>query len=112
MSPTILYKYELNQIYNAEEFGLFYRTQPDKSLHLKDENCVNGKHSKLHLTGLTATNAVPEKLALFVISKSKKPRCFKYIKHLQFSYFVTKADNSLIITVQPTQPLITMYQLN
>ena len=33
--PTILSKYDLNQIYNADEFGLFYRAQPNKSLHLK-----------------------------------------------------------------------------
>ena len=84
--PTILSKYDLNQIYNADEFGLFYRAQPNKSLHLKNENCVGGKHSKLRLTGLTAANAVGEKLPLFVIGKSKKPRCFKHIKHLPCRY--------------------------
>ena len=47
--PTMLSKYELNQIYNADKFGLFYRGQPKKSLHLKDERCVGGKHSKLRL---------------------------------------------------------------
>ena len=45
--PTMLSKYKLNQICNADEFGLFYRAQPEKSLHLKDERCVGGKHSKL-----------------------------------------------------------------
>ena len=35
MLPTILSKYKLNQIYNADEFALFYRLQPNKSLHLK-----------------------------------------------------------------------------
>ena len=55
--PTMLSKYELNQIYNADEFGLFYRTQPEKSLYLKDERCIGGKHSKLRLTGLAAANA-------------------------------------------------------
>ena len=84
--PTILSKYDLNQIYNADEFGLFYRAQPNKSLHLKNENCIGGKHSKLHLTGLTAANAVGEKLPLFVIGKPKKPRCFKHIKHLARRY--------------------------
>ena len=57
---TIFSKYDLNQIYNTDEFGLFYCTQPNKSLHLKNENFVGGKHSKLHLTGLTAANAVGE----------------------------------------------------
>ena len=84
--PTILSKYDLNQIYNADESGLFYPVQPNKSLHLKNENCVGGKHSKLRLTGLTAANAVGEKLPLFVIGMSKKPRYFKHIKHLPCRY--------------------------
>ena len=57
---TILSKYDLNQIYNSDEFGLFYCAQPNKSPHLKNENCVGGKHSKLRLTGLTAANVVGE----------------------------------------------------
>ena len=70
---SILSKYDLNQIYKAGEFGLFYRAQPNKSLHLKNENCVGGKHSKLGLTGLTAADTAGEKLPLLVIGKSKKP---------------------------------------
>ena len=81
-----LLTYDLKQIYNANEFGLFYRAQPNKSLNLKNENCVGGKHSKLHLAGLKAANAVREKLPLFVIDKSNKPRCFKHIKHLPCRY--------------------------
>ena len=53
---------------------------------MKDENCVGGKHSELPLTGLTTANAVGEKLPLFVIGKSKKPRFFKHIKHLPCRY--------------------------
>ena len=84
--PTILSKYNFNQIYNAYEFGLFRPVQPNKSLHLKNENCAGGKHSKLRLTGLTTANAVGEKLLLFVIGKSKRPRYFKHIKHLPCQY--------------------------
>ena len=88
--PTVLSKYDLNQIYNADELGSFCRAQPNKSLHLKNENCVGSKQSKLRLTGLTAANAVGEKLPLFVIGKSKKPRCFKHIKHLPSQYHSQK----------------------
>ena len=84
--PPILSKYNLNQIYNADEYGLFYCAQPNKSLQLKNKNCVGGKHSKLRLTALTAANAVGEILPLFVIGKSKKPRCLKHIKHLPCRY--------------------------
>ena len=34
--PTILSKYDLNQIYNIDEFGLFYHGQTNKFLHLKN----------------------------------------------------------------------------
>ena len=45
--------------------------KPDKSLNLRNENCVGGRHSKLRLTDLTAANAIGEKLPIFVIGKSK-----------------------------------------
>ena len=86
MLPTILSKYDLNQIYNADEFGLLYSAQPNKSLHLKNENCVGGKHNKLCRIGLTAASAVGKKLPLFVLDKCEKPRCFKHIKLLHCRY--------------------------
>ena len=33
--PTLLSKYALCDIFNADEFGLFYKALPDKSMHLK-----------------------------------------------------------------------------
>ena len=84
--PTILLKYDLNQISNDDEFGLSYRAQPNKSLDLKNESCVGGKQSKLRLTGLIAANAVGEKFSLLITGKSKKPQCFKYVKHLPCQY--------------------------
>ena len=36
MLPTILSKYDLNQIYNIDEFGLFYHGQTNKFVHLKN----------------------------------------------------------------------------
>ena len=55
---------------------------PDKSMHLKSESCIGGKHSKVRLTGMAAASAVGEKLTMFLIGKSKKPRCFNEIKSL------------------------------
>ena len=83
---TILSKYELKDIYNADEFGLFYQVLPDKSLHYKGERCNGGKHSKVRLTGLAAGNATREKLPLFVIGKYAKPRCFSGVKSLPCLY--------------------------
>ena len=84
--PTILSKYELKDIYSADEFGLFYQALPDKSLHYKGERCHGGKHSKVRLTGLAAGNATGEKLPLFVIGKYAKPCCFSGVKSLPCRY--------------------------
>ena len=40
---TILSNYEESDIYNADEFGLFYKALPNKTLHLKDEKCSGGE---------------------------------------------------------------------
>ena len=50
--PTILSRYELKDIYNADGFGLFYQGLSKKTLHLKSEKCSDGKYSKLRLTGM------------------------------------------------------------
>ena len=42
-SPTFLSNYGLQNIYNADEFGLFYQMHPEKSLHLKKEKCIGDK---------------------------------------------------------------------
>ena len=80
--PTILSRYELKDIFNADEFGLFYQALPSKSMHFKNEQCSGGKFSKVRLTGLAAVNATGEKLPMFVIGKAAKPRCFKNVKNL------------------------------
>ena len=84
--PTLLSNYGLENIYNADEFGLFYQCLPDKSYQLKTEKCSGGKHSKIRITGLAAANAVGNKLPMFVIGKAKNPRCFKNIKKLPCRY--------------------------
>ena len=84
--PTILSRYELKDIFNADEFGLFYQQLPTSTLHLKGERCAGGKFSKVRLTGLAAGNAIGEKLPMLVIGKSKSPRCFKGVKSLPCQY--------------------------
>ncbi|XP_065664689.1 tigger transposable element-derived protein 4-like [Hydra vulgaris] len=83
---TILSRYPLENIFNADEFGLFYQCLPDKSLHLKNEKCIGGKHSKVHLTGMAAGNVKGERLLMSVIGKSKYPRCFKGVKNIPCCY--------------------------
>ena len=84
--PTILSRYALENIFNADEFGLLYQCLPNKTLHLKGEKCSGGKHSKIRLTGLAAGNAYGERLPMFVIGKANKPRCFKGVRNLPCQY--------------------------
>lgn len=87
---TILTKYELKYIYNANEFGLFYQVLPDKFLYYKGERCSGGKHSKVKLPRMAAGKAMGEKLAMFVIGKFTKPRCFSGITSLSCHHYAQK----------------------
>ena len=71
--PTILATYQLKDIFNADEFGLFYEAFPLKSLHFRSKRCSGGKHFKVRLIGMTASNALGEKILMFVIVKSASP---------------------------------------
>ena len=77
---TILSRYELRDIYNADEFGLFCEQLLTKFFHLKSERCAGRKFSKARLTGLAAGNGVGGKLPMLVIGKVEKPRWFKGAK--------------------------------
>ena len=48
--PTILSIYNLEDIFNADEFGLFYQCLPDKACHLEREKCSGGNKSKERVT--------------------------------------------------------------
>ena len=90
--PTILSKYELKDIYNADEFGFFYQALPDKSLHYKSERCHGGKHSKVRLTGLAAGNATGEKLPLICDRKVYQTTLFQWCKNFTLSLSFSKKE--------------------
>ena len=68
-----------------------FRALPGKSLHYQGDRCSGGKHSNVRLTGLATGNATREKLALFVVGKSAKPRCFSVPKSLPCYRFQKKS---------------------
>ncbi|GBL90715.1 Tigger transposable element-derived protein 4 [Araneus ventricosus] len=77
----ILSRFDVSNVFNLDETSLFYCLLPDKTLSFKGEKCTSGKASKQRLTLLLGANmSGNEKLKPFVISKSKKPRCFKNVK--------------------------------
>ena len=73
--------YEMDNIYNCDESGLFYKLLPDKTLNRKGKTCTGGKLSKERLTVLLCANASgTDKLKPLVIGKYENPRCFSAIK--------------------------------
>ena len=80
--PTILARYQLKDIFNADEFGLFYEALPSKSLRFQGKRCSGEKRSKVRLTGMAGSNALGEKIPMFVIGKSASLRCFKHVRNL------------------------------
>ena len=73
---NILKDYDLKDIYNMDETGLYYRQAPTKTI---SRNPVPGvKVDKTRLTIAFFCNAAgTSKIAPIIIGKFKKPRCFK-----------------------------------
>lgn len=72
-----------NQIYNADETGLYWQLLPDKTYVSINEKTAPGmKISKQRITFLGCTNASGlHKLKPLIIGKSNAPRCFKNFKN-------------------------------
>lgn len=83
---TILSNYAIHDIYNADEFGLFYQALPNHTIHFKDKKCTEGQHSKIRLSCMAAANMIGDKLPMFVIGASNNPLCFKGVKQLPCRY--------------------------
>ena len=75
--PTILSWYTLQDVVNADEFGLFYQCVPNKTYHFKDEMRTGGKHSKVRLTVMAAGNKSKcRKTTNFLDCQIKYPKMF------------------------------------
>jgi hypothetical protein len=82
-----LESYELCDVYNADETGLFFNVLPDRILVYKGETCHGGKHFKDRLTVLLCDSSDgSDQQVLIVIGKSSKPRYFKDVKKLPIKY--------------------------
>ena len=87
----LLDQYSPDDIYNADETGVFYRLLPDKTLEFKNVDCHGGKKSKERLTAMVCANmSGTDKLPLLIIGKSANPRCFKNKKTLPTPYTSNK----------------------
>nr|XP_026498686.1 tigger transposable element-derived protein 4-like [Vanessa tameamea] len=84
--PTLCEGYTPDDIFNADETGLFYNMTPDRTLKFKGENYSGGKMSETRLTIMVAANMTGSCKKFLVIGKSKKPRCFKLVRSLPVTY--------------------------
>jgi predicted DNA-binding protein YlxM (UPF0122 family) len=67
---SITDKYDPNDIYNADETGLFFKALPNRSLVMAKETCKGGKRSKERFTVLLCTNMTgTDKLQPLLIGK-------------------------------------------
>jgi CO dehydrogenase/acetyl-CoA synthase beta subunit len=88
---TILYQYALADIYNMDETGLFYCMQADNLLTTRQ--LEGRKQMKERITIIICCNADEfDKLPLWIIGKSFRPRCFKNINidNLDCKYHANK----------------------
>ena len=79
-------------IFHTDEFGLFYQCVSSKMYYFKNEKRTGGTHSKVCLTGMVAGNVNGERLPMFVIGKSKTPRCFKGVTNVPFAIGHSRKD--------------------
>ena len=85
--PTLIEGYKSNDIYNADETGLFYQLLPNKTLARAGDECAGNKRSKQRITLLLGANMDgTDCLTPLVIGKSANPRCFKNVKTLPVTY--------------------------
>ncbi|XP_037521072.1 tigger transposable element-derived protein 4 [Rhipicephalus sanguineus] len=84
-------KYSPQDIFNANETALFFKLLLAKTITYKGDKCTGGKKSKERITVMLVANMTgTEKLLLFVIGKSRNPRCFKNIWSLPSDYAANK----------------------
>lgn len=85
--PKLCDGYKQEDIFNADETGLFYELLPSQTYKFKGEKCIGGKQSKKRITILLCANMNgSEKRKLLVIGKAMKPRCFKNVSRLPVKY--------------------------
>lgn len=85
--PEVIKGYKEDEIFNADETGLFFKLTPDRTMQFKGEKCSGGKLSKERITVMVAANmSGTVKRKLLVVGKYAKPRCFKNVKKLPVNY--------------------------
>lgn len=87
----LISSYSPDDVFNADEAGIFFQLEPNKTLALKGDKCVGGKKSKQRITALFCCNkSGTEKRKVLIVGKSAKPRCMKNVHSLPCEYTWSK----------------------
>ena len=79
--PELVSGYKLEDMWNMDELGLFFKLLPDKGLIEMPKTKKGDKKAKVRLMVAFFVNADGQKVDKpVIIWKSKKPRCFKNLK--------------------------------
>jgi len=86
--PVIRAGYSPDDIYNADETGLFFKMLPEKTYNSKFDKSSGKKQAKQRITVLVGSNMTgTDKLPLLIIGKSARPRKFpKDLRSLPVTY--------------------------
>lgn len=89
----VVAQYDIENIYNADDFGLFYNMAPDRTISMHQLASRKQEKTKLTILAWCSANGTREVPIMF-IEKSKKPHCFnkKNAEKIDFDYhFIEKA---------------------
>ena len=75
--PSLWKQYDKENIFNADETGIYFCAMPDSMLTFQNHTRCSTKKSKERITCLMICSMVGEKKKLLIVGKSKTPRCFK-----------------------------------
>ena len=87
--------YNFDNVYNADETGLYHKSLPSKTLAFFDEKSPSGlKENKERVTIMNCPNATgSHKIPLLLIGKSARPRCFAKNKEQLPLYYAHQSNS-------------------
>jgi hypothetical protein len=91
---TINTGFDARLVYNADEFGLFFRQLPDQTLRLREEEkqASGFKQCKKRITGLVTCNSDgTHKPKLLLVGHAQRPRCFRQGVQLPVHYMANSS---------------------
>ena len=81
--PELIKEYEMKNILNVDELGLFLKALPDEPLVEKSRKCKGGQKAKQRLNATFYAAADASKVGEpVIIWKSQSPRCFKNLQNI------------------------------